>query len=182
MMLVPAGFAVIRQGKLAGYLPPETAVGATILLKSMHYTNVEVDDGAGGLVTLGVTRSDWELTPVFENGTLKELQIHVATDADLIQMDTALNVQETKVRRGLEQKLALYETEQITEAIRLSQEMGMDLFDFAQQIRMQEPKAFREIEAQWETLYPALPVTVSVGADLLRTYDIDKPIQETGES
>ncbi|MBM7615806.1 hypothetical protein JOC73_002380 [Alkaliphilus hydrothermalis] len=90
-------------------------------------------------------------------------------DIDLANPDM-LEVLETKCEEAIKAK--------INDTVMVAQkELESDILGFGEAIRRDELSVWKKIEADWEELFPSIPVEINVVFEILRTGLTSKPLE-----
>ncbi|WP_330613181.1 Ger(x)C family spore germination C-terminal domain-containing protein [Alkaliphilus hydrothermalis] len=173
------GAAAFKGDKLIGWLTPEQTNG-------LHYINNKIKSGIinvpapnrkdayvtieriRGLNTIKMELDGEEIKitiNVKARGALAGQQI----DIDLANPDM-LEVLETKCEEAIKAK--------INDTVMVAQkELESDILGFGEAIRRDELSVWKKIEADWEELFPSIPVEINVVFEILRTGLTSKPLE-----
>jgi len=158
--IVPAGLVLLRSGEEPVWLTQNETAGAEFLLRPAAGSRIPVRDGMlelldGGAEASGLWAGDGTLTGVYIRCDLLAGVLERGggvTDADMadaLQLDAA----------GW-----------LTEAVARAQELGCDFLDLGGAVRKNAPAG--AAEPAWEEVFPTLPVTIAVRAEIGRGYDL----------
>ena len=175
-MIVPAGFAVIKDGKLVDYFSEDASIGACYIMDRIQSEDVCITLAGGDVVTLSVKSEKTDITPEFENGSLKGINISLMLDANVEEAETEVQVTDKRVRKEMAELLADIKVKELREAIDQSQRLDADVLDLGSRIQMKAPLKFAEMPEKWEDIYSSIPIDISVSAKIERTYDMDNTI------
>ncbi len=179
-MIKPAGYAVIKDGKLLTFLDTEQSHGVSIITNGMHFDDIEVTLEDGTRVTIGVEGTRAGFTPHFEDGELKSVDFEVEVEATITEVDAMINIEKESVRRAVADTVTEVEKARIESAISASQEMGVDFMDIGSAVELRAPVKFKKMPRSWESIFPYININVKIGTDVLRTYDTINPMNVTG--
>ena len=159
LTLVPAGYAVLKDGRLVGFLDREQAVGVGLLKGESGLCEITVSGQDGLPVTLTLTGGSCRTEPRFdESGALTSLAVQVEATARLAESaagDSARDYLQMMLERAL--------SERIRQVLRFSQSRNADFLGLAGRLSRGEPRLTAEaFAARW----PSLPFTVIVHASL----------------
>lgn len=159
--LVPAGYAIFRDGALAGYADDGAARGMELLLGETVERIAEVRTPAGALAAFRITGARTKVTPVFTGDTLSGLAVACTIKAELV---------EARGGAGQEELCAsLRETEEakVRSALTLSQGLGADYLSLGEKAALSAPWRKAALEAQWDGAFSALPLSITIKVQLL---------------
>ena len=180
VVIVPAGFAIIRDGALTGYLTQEESLGAALLMERTRSDTLELRLD-GGTVTINMTGAKTELEPVFDGNALKRVDIRVETQANVVSLPQGARIMDEDFRKEIEGAFAETELERILLALERSKRENADIMALEDRVERASPVSFRRMSESWDDIFPELEFHVSVSTILRRTYDIDDPLSVTGE-
>jgi spore germination protein KC len=180
-MLVPYGFALLKDGKLTGYLGPELAAEVNILTGKFEAANMAVKNEETS-ISLHFTKASAEFKPVYVGNRLVRVDVAVSAQADVSEAFSKSNQEHDHLRAEIEQAAASQMQADMQQAIAVTQKLDGDYLGIGKEVEMAAPAAFRAMETPWATLYSDLEVCVSVQVTLRQTYDLDTPTAEGGEN
>ncbi len=161
--LVPAGYAVLKDGSLCGFLDRELAVGAGFLRGQTGRCELTVTDQAGLPVCLCLAGGVCRLEPQFDGqGALASLRFEIEAEAELAEGlagDTEQQYLEMMLERALSNR--------VRQVLRLSQDWGADFLDLEGRLERLAPGRCGDFAARW----PELPLEVRVNARLTGSGD-----------
>lgn len=180
MSLQPAGLAVIRMEGGPIFLTEEETLGALILLNKFRSKNLDLDlDNT--VLTVSVDRAEPDFEPVFTDGELTGMEVHLKLEANVISLTGSGHLTDDAYRRRAEDELSRIILSAVNSALRRGQEMGVDFLDLEGVARRHEPLKMSRIGESWEELFPKLTLRASAKSILLRTFDIVDPPEVAGE-
>ena len=154
--VVPAGYAVIRNGRMVGTLDMDTALGVELLLNRAGPCEVALGDTA-----VQLDKAECEITPAVENGRVDGLDITLTVSATLAEKGDA---EDTAVLLSHELKTRL------SRALNREIELDCDFMQLAARMEAAHPFRYREL-----ALDPAaLTYNIKVVADIDRSFDLKK--------
>ena len=170
-ILLSAGYAVVVDGALAGWLDTDLARGANLLMGLSGGDLIEAPDGQGGWFAAALTGSKAVFLPEYAEGELRSLGIRLELRCSLSELERPLDLREEGVVRALEEGIAEVEAWRVAEVLRISQELGADFCGLENGARRAAPLRFDRMKTPWRELFPALPVTVEIAVLLARSYE-----------
>lgn len=181
-MLVPCGFALLKDGRLCGYLEPEQAAAANILTGRFEALNLAVGEAGGDTVTLHMTQADAVFEPEYEDGHLVRVDIRISAGADVSEIYGGSVLEDDRIRAALEQAAARQLELRAAQAIAVTQELDGDFMGIGSRVELAAPAEFRKMEPSWEERYQDLELRVCAQVTLRRSYDMDQPASAGGKN
>ncbi len=171
--LVPAGFGVLVDGKLAARIGPEDALGVRLLTDTLSPVPLVIYDARGRAVTLELQEAKSALQPVLgEDGALSGLDLAIRVRAAVLEID---GFEDAADEALLEELTARMETELSRRAgsvLRLSRRLEADFLGLGARLEQQAPLRCRGLDRDLGALLPGLSLTVSVEGELVHGNDI----------
>ena len=165
-VLLEAGYGVLRDGKLAGYLDGESAKGLELLAGQTAEDIIEVDLPSGRAVAR-ITEVSTRCEPAFQGEKLTGLRLYCRAAAELAEFHAPMDEKELdQLREALEER----------ERLRLQQVMdqlrgwGTDCTALGGQVGQANPAQWKNIQGQWGQLFSSVPLDISVQVSVSRTY------------
>ena len=162
-----AGYAVLKDAVLAGFLDPDAALGADLIMDLAGQANYVLSWG-GGTATVTLLKSETELTAARDADGEVSLLATTRIRAGVLSSDGA-DMADPIVRRGLAKALAHAAASQEEAALDASRALNADFLE----LRRAVGKAFATDVAGEAVSLRALRCRVRVEAELERSYDLD---------
>ena len=175
MTVKAAGFGVLSNGKLTGYIPEEDAAGVLLAMGKLRSVNLACET-EGGRIGLTVEKADTEVRPVFTDGRLERLSVTVSTDVSVTEVSGIKSLTSDRIRQFLEKSAADELFSRIKKAILASQKAKTDYLGLGDAAEMRAPVKFRNMRPGFSELFPELPIELTVTAVLRRSYDLEEPL------
>lgn len=164
--LLEAGYGVLRDGKLAGYLDGESAKGLELLTGQTAEDIIEVDLPSGRAVAR-ITEVSTRCEPVFQGEELTGLRLYCRAAAELAEFHEPMDQGElTQLREALEEREGL-RLRQVMEQLR---GWGTDCTALGSQVAQADPARWEKLRGEWEERFSTIPYEVSVQVSVSRTY------------
>ena len=165
-VLLEAGYGVLRDGKLAGYLDGESAKGLELLTGQTAEDIIEVDLPSGRAVAR-ITEVSTRCEPVFQGEELTGLRLHCRAAAELAEFHEPMDQGElAQLREALEERESL-RLRQVMEQLRA---WGTDCTALGSQVAQANPARWEKLRGEWEERFSTIPYEVSVQVSVSRTY------------
>ena len=165
--IVPAGYALFRDGALVGYTDPEASRGVNLLLGQVDTDILELVTPGCSRVALKVSGARVRYAPQVEDGVLTGLTVTCNIEADVAERrgNCILN-EETLL--WLERALAETTRARMAAAAGQLQALGADCLNLEGRAALAAPWHKAAIGAQWEDVFAALPIQIEVKANIAR--------------
>lgn len=172
-----SGYAIIKEGKLAGFINTDCAKGVNLLTNQMKTDFLEIDDGKGGYISLKLIFDNTTVTPIYDGNVLECVDISVKLHAQIEELQNPIDIYDPGTLSSFEEKLSQKEKIFIQAAINASQSMAADFMQFEKIIHIKNPIKFEKIQNSWADIFPDLKFNISVSSTIDRTYDIGGHLQ-----
>ncbi|MCD7845407.1 MAG: hypothetical protein LUG57_06080 [Oscillospiraceae bacterium] len=161
-VLLPAGYAVLREGALAGFLSQEESLGADLLTGSVTGARVIVAGNTLELVGGDISiQGNWG-----DDGSLEGLTLEGTLRAGILEQEEDCETDPDK----LDQALGEAAEQWLSHVIAQAQGLDCDFLGLGNAADRASPKGFTLED--WEDIFPTLPVTVSIRGEVDRSYDL----------
>ena len=174
-LLAPAGYAVLRDGRLLGFVTGDAASGVCILTGKAESGAVSVPY-AGGRCTLMLTKEKPSFAAQYGETDIERVAVTVKLSLTLTEADVRLRLEDEQTRRELEMLAAEEFKSRIVSALSAAKELSADFCGIGGKIGQKTPLRFSRCETPWEEAFQSIPITVEVRAELKRTFDVFDPI------
>ena len=176
---VPAGYAVLRGGALAGYLSGGEAEAASLLTGRAVRFRRTVDAPGGGRVELLCEPEGLHLSVRWaEDGTPPLLTISVALSAVVAELDGAEgNITDPEALARFGAEAAERVQADIAALLARSQAMDADFLALGRTLRLDSGTRFAALGSGW---LPALRWSVEVSCAVTHSYDMNNPVGTEG--
>lgn len=169
------GTAVLRDGKLVGWLNSYETRGYLFATDKIKSTIINVDT-ENGKVAMEIIRSKGKIKVDFKNNELSALTVDVKVDANVGEFrgkGTLATPEELqKLKKVLEEEIK----KEITMAIDKAQRVySSDIFGFGAYLHKYHPKYWKSVKSNWNDIFSDLPSDIRVEARIMRTGNINSP-------
>lgn len=165
----PAGFAIIREGRLCGFIDMEERAGLGLLLGNMPQIPLELKDSRGRDLVLELSSGSCRLSPLWSaEGTLVGIDVQAQVKASLLECHA-------QGQQELDYAVAQLEKEisrQLSVLLRQSMDLKADYLGIAGKLERADPKGYSSIEDSFMELLPALELELSVSGKLSHGNDV----------
>ena len=181
-VITTAGYAIIKDFKLSGYIEENTALGYNFLTNKVSSCPISVKDFTGEYVGLELISSKTEVEAKFNGDKLEEVTYKTTISSTVPEQQSRANI----FTRDAIDDLCLKESEYVKSlmeaAISVSKKNKKDCLGLAGKIQMQHPYKWEKIKDQWDEIFPDLAINVVVKSKIARTYEINLPNGYQGEN
>ena len=173
LMAVPAGYAVIRDGKLCKFIEPEEAAAVGLLTGSLPITDITVTDRNGKDASLDLNQGSAEITPVWGGkGQLKGLNIQAQVSASVLETDNWQQGSSNEYINHLTAQLESAVSQRLSSLLRTSMKLKADFLGLAGQVERKSPENYRLMSQRFSELLPGLELQITVSGQLSHTNDM----------
>lgn len=170
---IPAGYAVIKDGKMVGSIPMESARVVNLLMNETGPSEISVSTG-GCTACVQFDKSSVEYSPRTENGVLCGIDVSLTLSAALIEFSGSYD--EVSLNAALEDTLYQWTSEVLDTAAQL----GCDFLRLGNTLERQSPEKLHGISTELESLLPELQYNIYVDAQIERSFDLALPDEDRG--
>ena len=175
MTVAPAGYGVVKDGRLCAFIDREDAVAVGLLLGKSGPCELVLTDRAGGRTTLTLERGRAELRPVWtEDGSLTRLAGEVTAEAAVAETAGAEGLAAVPEDEALRALLEAELSERLSSVLQLAKELRADFLGLGARLELDAPRRFRALEQPFSETLGELPVRLSVSARLTHSNDLEE--------
>ena len=163
------GYAVLRGWNLCSFIPKSKTIGVDFLKNDVDICDITSEASSVGVVTYEISSGDCRISPVWDDtGALTGLNISANVSASVIELNGNASAANDELIALLESSVS----SQISYALELSKNLGVDFLGLAGQLDAADPYKFRRLETGLAEILPSLQVQVSVSGKLTHTNDV----------
>ena len=172
--VVPEGFGVLVDGKLAAQLGLEDALAVSLLTGTLSPSPLVVYDGEGQAVTLELQEGHTAIQPVWdEDGSLTGLDIDLRVQAAVLEIGGFDAVTDSQYADALTARLETAISQHVGTVLRLSRKLEADFLGLGTQVERISPRRGRGMAQGLGSLLPDLELSISVRSELRHSNDIN---------
>ena len=179
MDIQTAGFAIIEEGRLSGYLDEDETMGVLMVTENLRAAELDLES-RGVKLTVMLTGCKAGFTPVFDGGELERLDVELTVSGNVVNLSEGGRLWEDSFIDDVEDAMAEKLLIPAAAALERSQSLGLDFMALGDAVEMRSPIDFSQMEKSWEEIFPGLEIEVQVNGELKRTYDINDPVRTDG--
>ena len=164
--LLEAGYGVLRDGALAGWLDGEAAKGLELLAGHAADDILTVELPSGQAVAR-ITGASVRCEPVFQGEELTGLRLSCRAFAELAEFRVPGEAGELdQLRAELEERERL----RLQEALSRLRGWGTDCTGLGDQVARADPGRWEKLRGEWDQQFSSVPLEISVQVSVSRTY------------
>ena len=165
-VLLEAGYGVLRDGVLVGYLEGESARGLELLTGQVGKDIIEAELPSGNTVAR-ITGANVRLEPVFHGNELVQICLYCRVTAELAEFHTPMAEEELEQLKGQLEERESLRLQRVLDQLR---SWGTDCADLGNQVGRANPAWWIGAQTEWAQLFSTVPIEISVQVSMRRTY------------
>lgn len=165
-----AGYAVISDGKLVGYLGYEESMGYDYIKNLINEESITLNT-TNGVIGVSLIGSHSKIKFDFDKDALTKVKIMVDTRNSILETATGENIFNSNVKEieSMENELL---KDIIEKTIYYAQSTNIDFIDIGKSLSLSHPYKWRKIKENWKNIFPAVPIEVEVNSRIQEEYGI----------
>lgn len=175
MDIVPNGYAILKDFRLAGYYDAPIARGYNFLKGDVSSTIVTVRDDTGLAVALEVEGALVSVESVFKGDALTRVVYKVQILSIIREQQSRADISNESSLNALENQLSDQIRDEMLQVIEVSKKIGVDAIGLGERIRLAHPVRWARMESSWPSIFTDLDIGVEVTTQLRRTLSINEP-------
>lgn len=173
LIAVPAGYAVIREGKLCKFIETEDAVAVGLITGSLPISTITVTDMNGKNTTLELNQGSADVTPVWDSeGKLIGLDVQAQVKASVLETGSWEHSDGNEYINHLTAQLESAISQRLSELLHCSMQLKADFLGLAGQAERKSPENYRLMSQSFPELLPGLELEITVRGQLSHTNDM----------
>ncbi|MCM3764320.1 Ger(x)C family spore germination protein [Neobacillus niacini] len=161
-MVTADGLAVIKNGKLAGWLNNEKARGALWMLNKMIGTYVDFSlNGKKDAVSVAPYLADTSISVSLKNGK-PVATVNVKTIFKLSEINTNFDITDPLNTEVLEKAVAKQIKQSIESSIREAQKLKADIFGIGERLHRNNPENWKKMKKDWNSHFAEMDFEINV--------------------
>lgn len=162
--IAPVGYAVLQGGVVTAYLTQNETLGAQLLMGNADGSQLSVDGNVLELFEGDVQISgQWE-----DSDTLTGIYVYGKLKAGIREREQGGEEDILTLQKDFKAAALSF----LEDAIARSQELSCDFLDLESSVMKNAPGHKHSELAEWDALFPTLPVTVVLDGEISRSYDL----------
>jgi Ger(x)C family germination protein len=160
--------AVFKRDRMVGELDWEETVGYIFAMGNVHegFLKIPMDQG---MAVMSIVEGKSEVTPTLSAEGKPSLGIKLDVLLDMKETNGFGQVQLKEIQDLLLGEAANIIREQTLKCYQKTQQLNADIYGFSDQFHRKYPGRWKELEQEWDTLYPGMPMDISVKTTLVST-------------
>jgi spore germination protein KC len=153
-IVVPSGYAIIKDGGLVGFLEANAARGYNLLTNKSVFSTIEISGGSATRLENSSRRIIFE----WDENILTGITINVNFTASVIDGGENLKLTQKEQNRII--------LEEIKKVIGYSKIYNCDFLNIGEVLRMRHPLRWERMKDNWNEIYSQVPVKINVESEL----------------
>ncbi|WP_373229618.1 Ger(x)C family spore germination protein [Cohnella sp.] len=163
-----SGMAVIKKGKLVGWLKGDNARGVTWINNKLKSTIVDLECKRKGKINVETYQSATKIKADIR-GRRPIIHIMIRQTGKVGEAECPIDLTKASEIRKLEQQWEEETKLEVEAAVKAVQRMKTDILGFGKAVERDQPKAWKKMEDSWEDIFPKCKTEVTVETSILRT-------------
>jgi len=169
--------AVFKKDKLIGWLNMNESKGFNYITDTIKNTVITIETNEGK-VSIEALRSKTKVHGKMKKGK-PVIDITIDTEGNLADVESSIDLSKPENIDKLEKEFQNNIKEKVQTSIKkVQEEFQSDIFGFGEVIHRADPRAWKEIEDNWDEMFTNLDVNVEVKADIRRLGTITESFQK----
>ena len=171
------GGAIFKGDRMVGWASQQQTEGWLFALERGYAFNfnIECPGSSGGHIAIEVLKPESSMK-VTSKGRKVRIKLKVKARGTIENIPCKTNVMDRDFRRAAERRSAQAIRNRINDMIGKSQELESDVCGFGYLIYRERPDIWKKIGADWNEIFPHLPVDVDVRFQLIRSGLVENPM------
>lgn len=174
-----AGYAVMRDMKLAAFIDLEDALGVDFIKNTVRVSDIVVPGRGDETVTLEITDGGCDIIPRWaSDGTLTRIDFRADVSATVLESSGRADLDSADCAAYLTEQLESYVTEKISAALRLSAKLESDFLALGSAAERSDPTLYRLLPLPFASYLGELEMRVAVKGRLSHSNDVRRSVQQ----
>ncbi len=174
--VLPCGYAVLKDFRLAGFFDDSISRGYNFLTGDVYSSNYTVRDKSGMKVELEIKSAEVSVKASFSGDKLESVTYKACVKSILREQQSREDIYQPDSLREMEKQLSDIIKNEMTQVIGKSKEFGPDAIGLGQKLRLKHPLRWDKLKDGWKETFPKLNIQVEVGVKLRNTLNIQEPV------
>ncbi len=172
LTVIADGYAIIKDGRLCGYIGQDISPAVGMLLGSMGISELTIDGPDGDAVTLELNHCRSSISPHWAGEKLTGFDVAVEISASIAESDRPLELsdpeQDEKLRMALDKRVE----ELIRGVLDLSQQLNADFLGLNYIAELDSPRKYYALDDTFPAIFPALDIRIDASSRISHTNNI----------
>ncbi|ATP40273.1 spore gernimation protein [Solibacillus sp. R5-41] len=165
VLLKFTGLAIFKEDKLLGYIDEYESKSFNYLNDNIKSTIEIISCPSGGELTTEITQSKTKTKGIIKNSQ-PTINISIDIVQNVAEVKCDIDLSEIKMMDWINNQTEKYIKKNITHVLEILQEnYQADVLGFGEAIRRADPKEWKKISDNWQTIYPEVEVNVKVNVN-----------------
>ncbi|WP_158630031.1 Ger(x)C family spore germination protein [Cohnella sp. AR92] len=164
--------AVLREGRLAGWLEIKQALGANFLRNQVKSTVMSLGCGKGESSkesAIKIINASTRVKPVLQGeGEPIRMKVDIKAEGTLLETNCKADLDKPDTIKGIEKQLEGEISEVVRNGFEETQKLKADIVGFADLIHRKHPKQWKKMKADWPERYSQIQLETKVDFTLKR--------------
>lgn len=160
-----SGMAVFKGDKMIGELDKIEGRGLSWVLGEVKSTIIEVEDPSNNKVSMETIRASGKMVPELRNNKII-MKVNIMEEGNIGEQAGPENLSKLPVVALLEKKKEEVIRSEIMAAVKKAKELNADVFGLGDTVHQKYPEQWKELEANWDKIFPNIEVEVNIEAKL----------------
>ncbi|AOZ92205.1 Ger(x)C family spore germination protein [Paenibacillus crassostreae] len=164
-----SGLALFKNGKLTYWLDDAEARGTLWVQNKIKETSINIDsDDKEKAIAINIFRSNTIIKVEIVDG-LPVLHVSIREQGSINEMKAYVDLSKRDEINKLEQEIEKETKNEVMQALQAAQRMKSDIFNFGNELKRTDPKAWETVEKDWANLFAQGELDVRVKANIHTT-------------
>lgn len=170
-----SGMAIFKHDKLVGELTGSEARGLLWVIDKIKSGIIVIDCHNGeSKMSLEIIRASSKIIPEIQDDRV-HIQVKIKEEGHIGDQECPSELTLEDIISIEEMKASVIRSEVIS-ALEKAQELNTDIFGFGDAVHRKYPKEWKELENQWDDIFPEIEVDIIVKAKVRRSGILIKPV------
>jgi germination protein, Ger(x)C family len=160
-----SGTAVFKRDKLVGEMDKIEGRGLSWVLGEVKSGIIEVEGSDKNIVGLEIIRASGKIVPEIEGDRIK-IEVNITEEGNIAEQTGSENLAKLPEIAKLEEKESEVIQNEVMAAVKKAQELDADVFGFGDAVHQNYPEQWKDMESNWDDIFPDIEVEVNVEAKL----------------
>ena len=178
---IPAGYAVISDGKLVGYIEGDMALATNMIMGEGGVGKLPLYDDEGAKVTVEYELGKCSVKPVWaSDGSIARIEVKANLTASVAEVDADRYNGSEEYTRRLEDIIEQKMRAALEETIALSGELRADFLKLGRIVKSDSASKFAALGGHFENSIASIPFEIEVDATVERSYVLRGTVSTDG--